>query len=520
MYVSKKTIENAKTSVIQRISDLEDFFADPYLGYASFVEASDDCRASSQAEVLARLLNRENLFISGPAGSGKTTIIKKFISVVDALTEGKYNIAVTASTGMAASLIDGRTIHSWSGLGIFEGNYNPKSKDAPKIFRVYDQIKFTDVLIIDEISMLHAYYLDNLDALLKYVRRNKKPFGGIQVVFLGDFMQLPPVEPREPKDDLNYGYAITAKSWKDADITHCYMDKTHRATDPDLKHMLLRISNDQVDEKTQQIVRRCQENSRDKNKTYTTLFTTNRNVENFNNQELAKVPGTVSTFFAKKIDGSKDAADKLIKQRNIIQVLELKVGAVVIVTSNISDDEGIIAANGSVGKVINIMKESVTVRLNDGNTVVIPPMMYQLTKKIPVTLSETETIEVDEVEASVSQIPLKLGYAITVHKSQGQTFDAIEVDLSKCFIPGLGYVALSRVRELENLVITGMSRNALQVDQKSKKISTYVKKKALIARKDFLENQDEYTELTKLETLEAAWPDSASGSYRKLKASR
>lgn len=485
---------------VERIRLLDDFAEEPYLGYDSIEDAAKDCKLSSQTEVLARLLNKENVFISGPAGSGKTTIIKKFISILDAQFHGEFNVAVTASTGLAAKLIDGKTVHSWSGLGIYSKNFNPRDRkdpDFPKGFwTAKNNVKYTDVLIIDEISMLPAYYLDNIDKVCKYYKRNNQPFGGIQVIFLGDFLQLPPVPPRERLDDVNYGYAITSDAWKNADVTYCYMDKTHRASDKFLKYLLSSIENNKITPNTEKILAACMGNVKDPQKNYTTLFTTNNDVDKYNQKMLDANNNKPQTFKLREEFGNAKNIRKLIESRGLLEEITLKEDAIVIVTSNVRDPDGQIrVANGSVGKITKMRSHGMSIKLNNGEEQAIFPQTYELTEKVEITNAKGDTIYIDETIASVSQYPVKLGYAITVHKSQGQTFDGVEVDLSKCFTPGLGYVALSRIRDARNLVIKDFSDKAMQVDEQSLKIAKVVKKRAANSRKEFLDDSSSYDAL-------------------------
>ena len=514
-----KTEKALKQAKEQRSSTLNKFLEDPYIGYGSIQEATDDCKGSSQVEVLCRLLNRENLFISGPAGSGKTTIIKRFIDLIDAVYDGAFNIAVTATTGLAATNIGGKTIHSWSGLGIMEEPFDIKTLRASgklsKMSSAKSRARYCDVLVIDEISMLHAYYLDNLNAFMKYARNNDEPFGGIQIVMLGDFMQLPPVSPSNPQEGLNYGFAIQSQAWMEANITHCYLDKIHRAEDPDLKHLLSCIEREKMDSQAYGVIERCKGNSKDSDKVYTTLFTTNLNVDRFNDKKLSENPNPLETFRTIRLLGSQRDLDQLKKSNNIPDEVKLKEDATVIVTRNLTDGEKLIAANGSVGKVVGFEDDEIRVLLNDGNVIDVSRQRASISKRKTVKEGET-SIVVDEEIAAVLYVPLKLGYAITVHKSQGQTLDGIEVDLSRCFSPGLGYVALSRVRSADNMVISKIADNAFEVDPLCKRISTFVKKKSVVGRGEFMSRVEEYEPLlTDAVALSEKWNVLESGERRR-----
>lgn len=492
---------------------------DPFIGYASIDEALADYKCSSQTEVLARMLNRENLFISGPAGSGKTTIVNRFIDLIDAEFNGNFEVAVTASTGIAASLIGGQTIHSWAGMGIDTEPFSSK-KIPPQMWSRKNSLKYTDVLIIDEVSMLPAYLFEKLDAILKHFRRNKKPFGGVQIILLGDFLQLPPVSGRDSAD-LNTDFAITTDAWKEAGIRCCYMDKTHRATDPKLKYLLHKIATDSVDSKAEKLTasRQGSHSMKDPNKAYTTLFTTNKNVDTFNTSELEKNPNRKVTCRAQE-SGARKHIEKIYKSNNVLESIDLKVGATVMLTSNIrSTTDGKLYANGSLGVIETFLGGTPRVRFNDGTVLSIERKAYMFEEKHTYTDPVTKKSVTDMIPvASVMQVPLKLGYAITVHKSQGQTFDGVVADLSKCFTPGLGYVALSRVRTLDDLIILDINDRAFKIDPRSKKISNYVKKQGLKSRAEFIANKESYELLlTTSMARMVMWPEDESSAMRMAK---
>ena len=452
----------------------------PLFGYDSIQDALDGCTYTCQTEALARMIAGENVFLSGAAGSGKTTVINTFIEQV----QEHRAVAVTASTGIAAVLIGGRTIHSWAGLGIDTAPFNPKDISRFMYFRG-DMIRNTDTLIIDEISMLPAHLFTKLDAEFKFFRGNNEPFGGMQIIASGDFQQLPPVDRDE---DVDNRFCILTDAWKNADFSYCYLDHLYRSTDTKLSTILDEISRGEVSEESKNIL--LSKRGNPPKGPYIQLFTTNRNVDRYNAKKLEKNPAEEKVFFSRG-EGSGKKISQLMKQQRIPGEVTLKAGATVMLTANLNDD-GVV--NGSIGEVVGFTKDKFTQKEFvvvdfEGQFVSVGQYRYDLKENV----RDEKTGKKREINvATVYQIPLKLGYAITVHKSQGQTFNSVVCDLSQCFTPGLGYVALSRVRSIDDLTLTGFSDSALEVSDEAREISAQAKKKAKEGREEFKTNIGRY----------------------------
>lgn len=495
---------------------------DIYMGHDSLEEAVAGCDYTSQAEALSRMMCRENVFITGPPGSGKSTVVKKFIDLMSKQFGGDINIAVTGTTGYVSSMIGGRTVHSWSGIGIgveAKGNVGT--------------VKDTDVLIIDEISMLPAYYLDLVEKVCRQAKKSSEPFGGIQVIFLGDFLQLPPVPNRELSNDFDQRFAVFSKAWEQAEMNVCYLDKIVRSKDPRLTRVLNDIAGGTVSQKTVDIIKsRMQSHGASTastadttgddggngstDKVYTKLYTLNKKVDKINQEELDKNPNVPFTFekTIQILTKNQEYAREAEKAAANFSDVTIKVGAKVMVTKNeyytsvrpksFVPAGAVFVPNGSIGEVIRIprrsdkavdpgLRGSVFVRLNTGDIVAISEVENREKKYTTVsrTAEGKPVVEAEDI-LSVTYMPLKLAYAITVHKSQGQTLDGVSTDLRKCFSPGMGYVALSRVRSLDDLIVEGISKEAFRVNRESQHIDKVLRNKAKTGRKNFTEQIEDY----------------------------
>lgn len=382
----------------------------------------------------------KSTFLTGSAGSGKTYVLNQYI---DFLKRAGINVAVTASTGIAATHINGMTIHSWSGIGIKDAFEEGELKQIKKTKKLKERFESVQVLVIDEISMLDGCRLDMVDGVLRYVREPDEPFGGIQVVFSGDFFQLPPVTKRGEQ----VVYAYESDSWKRLNPAIAYLETVHRHTDADFHNLLTALRERELDEYVYDLLSergQVETPSRD----MTRLYTHNRDVDSENASALEKIDEEPLVFKMQE-SGRKTYVSSLKRGCLAPEVLDLKVGAEVMFVKN---DPGGRYVNGTRGSVVDVdIYGFPVVSILDGDTVVAKPVDW--------------SVEEDgKILASVTQIPLRLAWAITVHKSQGMTLDEAEIDLSNAFVPGQGYVALSRVRGLSGLFLKGMNQRALEVD--------------------------------------------------------
>jgi hypothetical protein len=392
-----------------------------------------------QELALAILLSGRSALLTGAAGTGKTHLLNNFI--VQARKRGK-KVSVTATTGLAATHLGGNTIHSWSGIGVSDHLPNNFFERLSKTRR--DVISKTDVLIIDEISMLHDFRLDMIDKVLRTVRENDQPFGGIQLVMSGDFFQLPPVN---RPNEQGGGFVVYSDAWQELQPAVLYLERQYRQNDDRLLEILTALRTGDVRRShVEALLARTEIEPPDGD--ITELHTVNVDVDDINIQKLAELPGEERSY-QQTTTGSKIYVENL--QRSVLapENLVIKLGALVMAVKNSPQK---LYANGSIGTVVDFepLTEYPVVEFRDGRRVTMVPDAWELR-------------DGERKRASISQVPLRLAWAITVHKSQGMTLDAAKIDLRKAFVEGMGYVALSRVRDLDNLYLYGINRRALEV---------------------------------------------------------
>jgi ATP-dependent exoDNAse (exonuclease V) alpha subunit len=423
----------------------------------------------TQKQALELLKTGRNVFVTGPAGSGKTYLINSYIKY---LKENDVEVGITASTGIAATHMGGVTIHSWAGIGI--SAYLDESDiqgmlDKPYLSKRFEKVK---VLIIDEVSMLHHFRLDLVDQVLRNAKGNNDAFGGVQVILCGDFFQLPPVSRfGEPESHFIYH----SDAWRSAGFTICYLEEQFRQSDDIVISILNEIRSGSVSEKSKKLL-----HSRIKAEiditNPTKLFTHNGDVDHINFKELEELKSSEEIEHEMESKGQTFIVETLKKSCLAQPTLKLKVGARVMCVKNNFEDGYV---NGTLGTVVSCKKNSdPVIRLTNSKLITIKRASWKIEEE-------------GNVKAEILQYPLRLAWAITVHKSQGMSLDAVEVDLSKSFEPGMGYVALSRVKSLSGLTILGINDMALKVNEEVLEFDEKLKESSRLSEQSFsLQNPD------------------------------
>lgn len=405
------------------------------------------------------LYTNKNVFLTGKAGTGKTTFLRKITQSTIKKT------IVAAPTGIAALNAKGVTLHSQFQLpfsaflpimGPMKIHENTRFETFTTLQRHLKMnaikrkiIREAELLIIDEVSMLRADVLDAVDFCMRFVRKNRAPFGGAQVLFIGDMMQLPPVVKREEWDVLRDYYEspffFHAKVLENNLPLYIELDKIYRQSDPVFTNLLNKIrqnnaSAEDIDFLNQHYISNLDDINTDG---YIRLTTHNREADSINQKKLDELPFKPITTKAKITGEFPENIYPCDKE------MVLKEGAqVMFIKNDISGRQQYF--NGKIGKIVKAKPEEIRVQFEDGEEIEVPTYKWENTKY---TIDETTKSIKETIIGTFEQLPLRLAWAITIHKSQGLTFEKAIIDIEKVFASGQSYVALSRLKSLDGLIL-------------------------------------------------------------------
>ena len=403
-------------------------------------------------KILTLLKNGENVFLTGFAGTGKSYILNKLKE------HFKKKLTITSTTGIAAVNVKGQTLHSWAGVGLCRNtvfNTVEKIKKRPTQYR---QIMNCKILAVDEISMLNIEAFEYINEVLRAVRECNDPFGGIQVIFIGDFFQLPPVE----KEGEIRCYCFDSPVWKNLGLKNVVLKKNYRQNEESFITALAHMRENCLEVEDVELLKtRCVE---DEDSDILHIFSTNEEANRYNLAKFNMIEEPAKIFYAEDgvYRGNRLVTDGFTESESYIleifskncraeKEIALKLGARVMLLVNMDFNKGLI--NGACGMIEGFGEDAISIKFDNGVVASIPKNKF-------------EYFYNDRVVAERMQFPLKLAYGITIHKSQGMTLDRLVVDCSRIFERGQSYVAMSRVKALEGLYLKNFEPEKVLVDNR------------------------------------------------------
>lgn len=409
-----------------------------------------------QDEAFKAMINGKNIFITGPGGSGKSHVINLFVDYYKNNIENLENkLYVTSSTGLSSLLINGITINQYAGIGTGEKDVDYYVKNIQKKKPVRERWKNTDVLIIDEISMINSKLFEKLDIIAQKIRKNNSPFGGIQIICSGDFLQLPPVKSTD--------FCFESFTWDITIEKIFYFDKIIRQNNIEFQNVLNKIRIGNIDNDVKKVLETCRNRKLDNKDGIipTLLFSKKDIVKTYNDakqQELIDNKNKTVSYNSEYIFSSKireevkqDYINLINSQFNVQDnIVFSKYSQVMLNVNNI--DEGL--ANGSRGIIIDFSeKDNPIVQFLNGKVLEIKKKDYKL--------------EENKDNITKKQIPLIHAWAITIHKAQGMSLEYIQTDIGKSiFEYGQAYVVLSRIKTLEGLSLIDIDYSKIKANPK------------------------------------------------------
>jgi ATP-dependent exoDNAse (exonuclease V) alpha subunit len=393
--------------------------------------------SEEQQKALELLQSGENVFLTGGAGCGKSHLIRAFMS-----SQSSKTLPILASTGAAAVLVGGRTFHSFFGLGIMEGGPEMALQKALKDRRVLKRVSQIEGFILDEVSMIPAEAIEVAEQIARVAKESSLPWGGLRVIFVGDFAQLPPVTKQGPR-----AWAFRSRVWKDSGFQTCFLSHNHRIEDRDFLDILAQVRAGNVTPAVHAFLE-SHVREHDESDKATRLFPLRDQAEMFNRTELASIDEPEVRIHSVYLGEPKNI-EALQRQAPIPAELVLKRGCRVLFLQNDPQRRWV---NGTRGTVVSIEPEKIIVAKDKGREVTV--------EKATFSIQDAD----GNIKASVINFPLILAYATTIHKSQGATLDELWVDLSRLWEPGHAYVALSRLRSPQGLRILRWSERSFVID--------------------------------------------------------